>query len=335
MPRDRSCGKPDIARRTFVAGSAASALAALAGCSRSNRETRSRPVSNPDPHAAPSVSSTAGSPAPPSTRENSSDAPSELVQNLRELESRTFRRIGVAAVDLASGKLLGYRQDERFAMCSTYKVLAVGALMHSTGDMSQRVHYSDSDLVEYSPVTEHHVTDGMTLDDLCDAAVRVSDNTAANLVLRHAGGPAAVTSFLRSKLSDPVTRLDRFEPEVNDAVPGDRRDTTTPAAIAHSYVRLTMDPTVLPSSYRARLQAWMLENKTGEHEIRAGVPKGWHVADKTGQGAYGSTNDVAFLGTTLGKHLALAIFTDAQDQKATNETDLIREVTEVLVPHLP
>jgi beta-lactamase class A len=253
-----------------------------------------------------------------------------------ELERRFDARLGVYAVDTGTDRELAHRADERFAFCSTFKVLAAGAVLdrNPIEHLDVRVAYTREDLVAYSPVTEQHVTGGMTIGELCDAAIRFSDNTAGNLLLRELGGPGAVTDFARS-LGDGVTRLDRREPDLNSAVPGDERDTTTPRAIARDYRDLVLGDR-LDAAKRDRLTGWLLTNTTGDARIRAGVPAGWRVGDKTGTGDYASANDVAILWPPAGGPIALAVLTSQATQDATVDNALIAEaaavVTEVLAP---
>lgn len=208
-------------------------------------------------------------------------------------------RLGVAVLDTATGRAWGWREDERFPMASTFKMALAGWLLalvdQGKESLAQRVHFERDALVPYSPATEKHAgpgADGMTVGELCEAAVTLSDNTAANLLLARHGGPACYTAFLRS-LGDEVTRLDRIEPALNEALPGDPRDTTTPTAMARTLQRLALGD-ALSAASRAQLTAWLVGNKTGDRRLRAGVP-GWRVGDKTGTGALGSSNDIGVL----------------------------------------
>jgi beta-lactamase class A len=224
-------------------------------------------------------------------------AEDSVVAQLTALEKRSGGRLGVAAFDTATGKRIGHRADERFPMCSTFKILAVGALLtrvdRGQEHLDRVAPYTKSDLVTYSPITEKHAGAGMPLRDLCDAALRYSDNTAANLLLKAIGGPPAVTAFART-LGDKTTRLDRWETALNEALPGDPRDTTTPAAMLVDLRKLALG-TVLSQKSRTLLTGWMLRNTTGDARIRAGVPQDWKVADKTGSGERGTANDVAIV----------------------------------------
>jgi beta-lactamase class A len=160
--------------------------------------------------------------------------------------------------------------------------------------LDRRVVYAVSDLVAYSPVTQAHVGgNGMSLAELCDAAVSLSDNSAANFVMRAFDGPAGFTAFFR-EIGDSVTRLDRWETELNTAVPGNERDTTSPSAMAASVNKLVLGP-VLTAKSRHQLTSWLVANKVGDNRLRAGVPQGWLVADKTGTGDQGTANDIGVL----------------------------------------
>lgn len=216
-----------------------------------------------------------------------------------QIEKEAQGRLGVAMLDTGSGLALGWRQDERFAMCSTFKV-PLAAWMLALVDQGReqldaRVQYSEAELVEYSPVSgpKAGARGGLTVGELCSATVSLSDNSAANLLLARHGGPSALTAWLRSQ-GDTTSRLDRNEPTLNEAAIGDVRDTTTPRAMLHTMQRLVLGNALSPAS-RATLQRWMLETRTGDKRLRAGAP-GWKVGDKTGSaGASGTANDIGVL----------------------------------------
>jgi beta-lactamase class A len=214
---------------------------------------------------------------------------------LAELERRNGGRLGVAALDTASGRRVGHRADELFPLCSTFKFLAAAFVLarvdRGEEKLDRRIVYSDKDLVTYSPVTKEHVDGGMALAEICDAAVTLSDNTAGNLMFASFGGPSGLTSYMRS-LGDRTTRLDRIETELNEAKPGDPRDTTTPAAMLGTMQRLLIGD-ALSAPSRDRLIGWLLASKTGARRLRAGLPADWRVGDKTGTGNNGTVNDVA------------------------------------------
>lgn len=221
----------------------------------------------------------------------------EFRNSMAALERRHGGRLGVAVLDTGSGKRLAHRGEERFPLCSTFKFLAAAFVLarvdRGEEKLDRRILYSKSDLVTYSPVTEKHVESGMTVADICEAAVTLSDNTAGNLLLGSFGGPAGLTVYMRS-LGDAVTRLDRWETALNEAAPGDPRDTTSPDAMLET-MRKTVLGAALSSSSRAQLVDWILSSKTGDKRLRAGVPKEWRLGDKTGGGGNNATNDVAVL----------------------------------------
>jgi beta-lactamase class A len=234
---------------------------------------------------------------------------------LAEIEAKVGGRLGVAALDLSSGRKLGYRADERFPMCSTFKAMAVAAVLQRVDSGQEQldrfVRYGPSDLLSYAPVTRAHLADGgMKLADLCAAAVELSDNTAANLILASLGGPAGWTRFVRS-LGDRKSRLDRNEPTLNTAIQGDPRDTTTPTAMAAD-LRATLLDRALSDASRDRLKGWMMAGQTGLARLRAGLPADWQVGDKTGTGEHGTANDIAVAWTPNGPVVIVCYLTGAE-----------------------
>ncbi|MBV8185954.1 MAG: class A beta-lactamase [Alphaproteobacteria bacterium] len=220
------------------------------------------------------------------------------VGELRRLESESGGRLGVTLLDTKDRSRSGYRNDERFPMCSTFKAVLAAAVLRRVDDgqeqLARRVRFGAEAILAYAPVTKSHVgSEGMSIAELCDAAVTLSDNTAANLLLASIGGPAALTTFLRA-IGDGVTRLDRIEPELNEALPGDPRDTTTPDAMASTLSAVAVGE-ALSSASRTQLVAWLVANKTGDARLRAGLPSSWRVGDKTGTGARGTSNDIAVI----------------------------------------
>ena len=234
----------------------------------------------------------------PLARAFAQDAGEGPVARLVALERRHGGRLGVAVLDTVGGRRVNHRGEERFPMCSTFKWLAAALVLarvdRGEERLDRRVVFEAADLVPYSPVTEHHVgAPGMTMAELCDAAVTVSDNTAGNLLLASFGGPAALTAFARS-LGDTRTRLDRIAPSLNEGKPGDPRDTTTPAMMLHDLQAVLLGD-VLSETSRTQLTAWLVGTTTGGERLRAGVPSDWRVGDKTGTNNTGVTNDVAIL----------------------------------------
>jgi beta-lactamase class A len=234
---------------------------------------------------------------------------------LAAIEARIGGRLGVYALDVTTGERVAHRADERFPMASTFKAMAVAAVLARVDAGEERldrfVPYSRADLLAYAPVTTKRVGDGgMPLEDLCAAAVELSDNTAANLILKSIGGPAGWTRFARL-LGDEESRLDRTEPALNAADPGDARDTTTPMAMAIDLRTVLLRPALLAAS-RARLTDWMVNCQTGLGRLRAGLPGNWQVADKTGSGAHGTANDIAVAWTPAGPIVIACYLTDAE-----------------------
>ncbi|WP_370585194.1 class A beta-lactamase [Nocardia sp. XZ_19_231] len=280
-------------------------------------------------------SSKDGEQAPPSTPGlASSTAPAAAT--FADLEAKYGARLGLSVIDTGTGATVNYREGERFPMASTFKGLACGALLQahplSTGYFDQVIHYTAADIVVNSAETEKHVDTGMTVSAICHAAITVSDNTAGNLVLRLLGGPAGFTAFLRT-LGDDVSRLDRWEPELNTAVPGDERDTTTAAALAADYRALVLG-TTLADPERAQLTDWLLASATGAKRIKAGLPTDWKVGDKTGSPAYGSALDVAIAWPPGRAPLVLAVLTTKPDQNAEPSNELVAEATKIAVAEI-
>ena len=220
---------------------------------------------------------------------------------LDAIERRLGGRLGIS-VGTPERILISHRAGERFPMCSTFKVLAVAAVLARVDAGSESpdrvIAFGPGDLLSYAPVTRKALDAGggtgrMTVSDLCAAAIEWSDNSAANLLLTTLGGPGALTQWLRG-VGDPITRLDRTEPTLNTSLPGDPRDTTSPAAMRETLGRVLLGSALSPSA-RARLEAWMVASRTGLKRLRAGLPPDWPVGDKTGTGDNGTFNDVAIL----------------------------------------
>ncbi|WP_409999080.1 class A beta-lactamase [Bradyrhizobium sp. SZCCHNPS1003] len=225
----------------------------------------------------------------------------DLQETIAGIEADGGGRLGVALLDTASGALNGHRLDERFPMCSTFKALLAAAILTKVDagaeQLSRRLPITQADILSYAPVTKLHVgTSGLSIGELCEATVTLSDNTAANLLLATLGGPAGLTRTIRG-FGDAITRLDRTEPDLNESVPGDSRDTTTPAAVAQTLAKLTSG-NALSAASRDVLNGWLIACKTGGAKLRAGLPGEWRIGDKTGAGERGSSNDVAVIWPT-------------------------------------
>ncbi len=240
----------------------------------------------------------------------------DLSSRINELERASGGRLGVAALDTQTGRRFAWRGDERFRMCSTIKMPLSAAILRRVDQgrerLDRRVTYGRDVLMGNSPVVEKHVEDGMTIGALCEATITWSDNAAANLLFDAlaggGGGPAALTRFLRA-VGDQTTRSDRREPELNTGAPDDPRDTTTPTAILATWRTLLLDDALSPAS-RRQLTDWLIANRTGDKRLRAGLPKGWKVGDKTGNNGKDTTNDIAIAWPRGRKPILIACFHD-------------------------
>lgn len=302
------------ARRTVLGALAMLAVVPLAACGQ-------------DGSAALSSASVA------TTRTSTAEKP--FAGELRELEGKFDARLGVYAVDTGTGREVAYRDGERFGYHSTFKALAAGAVLrkYSLSGMNKVIKYSGDDLVANSPITEKHVETGMTLRELCDAAVRFSDNTAANLLFDALGGPKGLQGELRG-MGDDVTLMERIEPGLSDWRPDETRDSTTPRALAKD-LRAYVLGDVLHKPERARLTKWLKTNVTGDELIRAGVPDGWVVGDKTGTGSgYGGRNDIAVVWRPDAAPIVMAIMSNRDEAEDTHDNKLIAEAASVVADTL-
>ncbi len=266
-----------------------------------------------------------------------SSAPSEAGtlhadRAIATLEKRAGGRLGVAALDTATGRRLQHRGGERFALCSTFKFLAAAAILRRVDrgkdHLDRWIEYGRSELLEYAPVSKEHLKyGGMVLADVCSAAVEWSDNTAANLLLRILGGPEALTAFIRT-LADNVTRIDRIEPALNEVGPGEVHDTTTPAAMAGLLSTVLLGE-ALSSDSRARLVGWMTEAKVGEHRIPAGLPAGWRIAHKTGTWD-NQTNDVGLIWPPNRAPIVVAVYYTRGGTRLAQREGVLRDVGRIV-----
>lgn len=263
-----------------------------------------------------------------------STKPEQNNDHFAKLEEKFDARLGVFAFDTGTDQTVTYRSDERFAYASTHKALTVGALLQqeSIEDLSKRITYTSDDLVNYNPITEKHVDTGMTLGELCEASLRYSDNTAENLILKELGGPGELKNSLRA-IGDNTTNPERFEPDLNEVKPGETHDTSTPKALATSLQAFTIGD-ALPEEKRLMLTDWLKGNATGGTLIRAGVPKDWEVADKSGSASYGTRNDIAIIWPPEGDPIVLAVLSSRDKEDADTDDKLIEQATKEVIDML-
>lgn len=252
---------------------------------------------------------------------------------LFELEKKFDARLGVYAMS-DNGSTIEHRADERFAFCSTFKGLAAAAILHRNpmSHLDTVVTYTDADLMKSSTITRQHVQTGLKLRDLCDAAVRYSDGTAGNLLLRDVGGPAELTKYLR-ELGDTETRMDRIEPDLTSATPGDPRDTATPRSLGADYQRIVLGNALEPEK-RDFLKDLLERSTTGAKRVRAGVPEGSRVANKTGTGEYGTVNDIAVVWPPNREPILIAIMSSKSAADARYDEALVAEAAAYVVKTL-
>jgi len=263
------------------------------------------------------------------------DSDAALVQ-LKQLEAKNKGRIGLVLLDDKGSTLLQYRAAERFPMCSTFKMMLTACILqHSASDpalLSRHIDFDKRALVQHSPIVEKHLGQGMSVQEMCAATMDYSDNAAANLLLEQIGGPPALTAYARG-LGDPDFYLVNGEGHLASGAPGEKNDTTTPQAMAHSLHRLALGDG-LPATQRDQLLAWMRANTTGDKRIRAAVPAGWTVADKTGGGDYGSTNDIALLQRPGKTPLILAIYFTQLRKNADLRDDVVAAAARIALAAL-
>jgi beta-lactamase class A len=253
----------------------------------------------------------------------------ETIAAAKRVEQKLGMRVGLSVIDTGSGAVVAYRDDERFAMASTFKSLACAAAL-AGGDavLDQTTRITKADLRPHSPVTEKRVGTTLSTRELCEITLRTSDNAAANAILKALGGPAEVTGFLRG-IGDATTRLDRYEPEVNEATPGDPRDTTTPQAMAQTLERLLVGDALAPAA-RDQLDAWMSANAVAGGLLRAKLPKGWQIADRSGAGGHGTRGVIAVVRPPNGAPLVIAIYMDGRKHPLKTRDAAIAEIGEAV-----
>ncbi|MGB9989457.1 class A beta-lactamase [Pseudoduganella rhizocola] len=262
--------------------------------------------------------------------------PGKIEDAFTALEKELDGRLGIYAIDTGTGREFSYRADEAFAMCSTFKMMLSAAILQKSlaqpGLLAKRIRYTKADMVSHVPITEKHLDDGMTVQELCDATMRYSDNAAANLLMKELGGPADVTAYARS-IGDQAFRLDRWETELNTAIPGDPRDSTTPRAMAQSLRKIALGD-ALPAAQRQLMLEWLVGNTTGGNRIRAGLPKDWKVGDKTGAGAYGSNNDIAIIWPPGRAPVVAAMYSVRKQEKIDSRPDILASAARLIAAAL-
>ncbi|MEN3158670.1 class A beta-lactamase [Alkalimonas sp. NCh-2] len=257
-----------------------------------------------------------------------------VVAALDKIAESLDARVGFSAYDLETGQRWAYQADQRFPLLSTFKTLACAELLHRADkgelQLSREVFFSSADLVTYSPVTaEFADRQAMTLFELCEATLTTSDNTAANLILQVLGGPESVTRFVKL-LGDDTTRLDRWETELNEARPGDVRDTTTPNAMVSTMQGLLLGD-LLSVESKAQLRNWLERNRVADGLFRAAVPKGWVVADRTGSGEFGSRSITAIIWPPERQPIVVALYITETGSSLSERNQAIADVGAALV----
>jgi len=243
----------------------------------------------------------------------------------KRVEAKLGMRVGFSVIDTGSGTVQSYRADERFAMASTFKALACAAALNAGPPVLERKSkITKADLRPHSPVTEKRVGVSLSTHELCEITLRTSDNGAANLILETLGGPGDVTKFLR-QIGDGTTRLDRYEPELNEATPGDPRDTTTPRAMSETLRGLLLGD-ALTADGREQLEAWMEANAVADGLLRARLPEGWQIADRSGAGGHGTRGVIALLTPPQGAPLVVAIYMDGKKHDLKTRDAAIAEI---------
>ncbi|WP_298773264.1 class A beta-lactamase [uncultured Shewanella sp.] len=262
----------------------------------------------------------------------------QVTQKLLALEKQYGGRIGISLINIQNNNTIDYRANERFPLASTFKVMAVAAILKKSEStpqlLAKNIIYTEQQVKDsgYAPITSKHLKTGMTVEALCAAALQFSDNTAVNLLMQQLGGPEKVTAFARS-IGDTQFNLTRWEPKLNLVYPGETQDTTTPNAMSLSLQKLVFGD-ILQKSQRDKLKNWLINNTTGDTKIRAVVPTTWIVGDKTGSGSFGATNDIAILWRPKKEPVILSIYYVQKDIDATQNNQLIKIITTTALKHL-
>ncbi|GGK08339.1 beta-lactamase [Streptomyces camponoticapitis] len=314
----RTRTRVQVPRRAALATLTGLATIPLVGCGSGSSDDGSPSRSGSTPSKS--------TPAPSGTTSGTDPG---MARAFAGLERKFDARLGVYAIDTGSGRSITHRPDERFAYASTCKALLAAVILgkNSLRELDRLIRYDRDSVEGHSPITERHLATGLTLRELCDATVRYSDNGAANVLFDELGGPKGLEKALVG-IGDRVTRCDRYEVELSDAVPGDLRDTSTARALATD-LRTYVLGDALPAGKRAVLTDWLKRNTTGDTVIRAGTPKGWQVGDKTGTGGYGTRNDIAIVWPPRADPIAIAVLSRRDFKGAEADDALIAEAAEV------
>jgi len=280
------------------------------------------------------LAGTAGCTAVRSKSDSQIASEKRFQERMQFIETGSGGRLGVAMLDTLTGVQCAWRGDERFPMTSTFKLPLAALVLRRTDQgvesLQRRIVFEKSDLVTYSPVTEKRVgPNGMSMAELCEAAITWSDNGAANLIMKTLGGPQALTTFFRS-IGDQVSRLDRWETELNSAIPGDPRDTTTPSSMLSTVHRIVLGDALSPAS-RQQITTWLLSNKVGDAKFRAAVPPGSRVADKTGGGSNGTNNDIGVIWLPARAPIVVSCYLTGTEADGKQRDAVIAKVTKEIV----
>jgi beta-lactamase class A len=256
---------------------------------------------------------------------------------LADYERDSGGHIGLYAKNQRTGAQINWRANERFVMCSTFKASLAACILaivdRGQANLDELIAYGPADLLEWAPAAKQNVEKGtMSVSDMCKAAVELSDNACANLLLARFGGPPALTAYWRS-LGDTVSRLDHNEPELNRTPPGDEHDTTTPAAMAENLRKLILG-NALSASSRERLTRWMLGCKTGDNRLRAGLPKNWRIGDKTGNNGKDSSGDIAMSWSTRGDPVVICAYTRGGAPTSSQVNEVFAQIGQYVGAHL-
>lgn len=259
-----------------------------------------------------------------------------VTKKIEKIEKKLGATIGVSVYERDTKNTWSYKGNEHFPLMSTFKTFACAALLSDVDagkvKLGKPVEIKQDMLVTYSPVTEKYVGKEFTLRDACVAAMTMSDNTAANIVLDNIGGPKGLTRFML-RIGDNHTRLDRMEPTLNEAVPGDMRDTTTPDAITLSLNKILFED-VLTEHSKKQLKQWMMDNKVSDGLVRSVLPEGWKIADRSGAGGFGSRGITAVIWSETRPPVILSIYLSQTDASFDSRNQAIAEIGKEIISSL-